>query len=143
MAAGYAHPLVISEIRIAHILGLLSATEKGATEPVFRPDQIYPLAEGLARALAQADANQEVAVRAFFVERNLGVFTSSYVTAFRSYARGDSLILEFFEIGERVERTSRDYSLRAYELPRELPDSALGVVIASSKALVCKLWQLS
>ena len=53
------------------------------------------------------------------------MFTSSYVTSFRAYVRDDSLIFEFFEINGKVERSSRDYSLRQYKLPRDIPDRPL------------------
>ena len=132
--ARYNHPIVISDIRLAHILGILVASKKGRAQGIFRPDQVYPLAQGMKKALAQANPNQEVAARLFYVEKNLGVFTSSFVTAFRAYARGDSLIIEFFEIRERVERTTRDNSLRNYDLPKNLPDSALSHVLAAGDA---------
>lgn len=134
IALGYTHPTVISDIRLSHILGLLTASRKGKVEAIFRPAQIYPLATGLKKALAQAGPNQEVAARVFYIEKNLGVFTSSYVTAFRAYARGDSLIIEFFEIGGRIDRTSRDHSLRSYDLPKKLPESSMAANLVAGEA---------
>ena len=44
------------------------------------------------------------------------------------------MIIECFEIRERGERTTRDNSLRNYDLPKNLPDSALSHVLAAGDA---------
>jgi hypothetical protein len=118
----YAHPLVISDVRLAHILAQLSYEDSsGASGAAIASQNVYALAEGISQALARATPADQVIATAFMSERRFGIFSRERVTSFRAYAEGDSLAIEFFAIGERVEKDPRNLDRRNYKPPEELP----------------------
>jgi len=118
----YAHPLVISDVRLAHILAQLSyENSAGANAAAIAAQNVYTLGEGISQALARATPADQVIATAFLSERRFGIFSRERVTSFRAYAEGDFLAIEFFAIGERVEKDPRNLDRRNYKPPEELP----------------------
>jgi hypothetical protein len=91
---------------------------------VIRSADIYPLADGISKALEQAKPDDEVAAAAFPTDRRLGIFTDERVTAFRVYVEGDELRFEFFAIEAPLEKDGNKLSYREWEIPAEKPTSA-------------------
>jgi hypothetical protein len=86
----YEHPAIISTQRLGHILGAIeietSAEGKGTIrQPAFHPDIIPRTAEGLAKALAEANPNEEIGVKVIRREARLGVFNRKLLTTFIAY----------------------------------------------------------
>jgi hypothetical protein len=118
----YAHPLVISDVRLAHILAQLSYEDRsGASAPAVDSQHVYSLAEGMSRALGRASPADQVIATAFISERRFGIFSRVLVTSFRAYLEGDFLAIEFFAIAERVEKDPRNLDRKNYKPPEELP----------------------
>ncbi len=125
VARGYAQPTTIADVRIAHILASLSTEDdKGERRPMIRSEFVYPLADGIALALAKAGPDDEVAAASFPKERSLGIFTNELVTAFRLALVGDEMQIEFYAFEGTVEREGSKASPREYEIPSELPSFA-------------------
>ena len=125
VARNYSHPATISDVRIAHILGNLTFEDKDEKQrPVIRAADVYPLGEGIAKALEQATPNDEVAAAAFPTDRQLGIFTDQRVTAFRVWLEGDELRFEFFLVEAPLEKDGNKLSYREWEIPSDTPNSA-------------------
>ena len=97
---GYEHPVTISPVRAAYILSRMDlrtgskAAKKGEQRvPAIPTEMLFPIAEGVSQALAQADENQEVVVMAIRRFKRLHVFERKYLTSFVAYARDDRLYI--------------------------------------------------
>jgi len=97
VAKEYEHPITIAPVRMAHILSridLRTATKKGNQRMAAIPtEMLYPIAEGVSQALAQADPDEEVVVMAIRRHRRLKVFDKKLLTSFVAYARDDRLYI--------------------------------------------------
>jgi len=96
----YDHPVTISPVRTAHILSRIDlrtggkASKKGEQRvPAIPTEMLFPIAEGVSQALAEADENQEVVVMAVRRFKRFHVFERKYLTSFVAYARDDRLYI--------------------------------------------------
>lgn len=96
----YEHPVTISPVRMSHILSRMDlrigskASKKGEQRVAAIPtEMLLPIADGVSRALAQADENQEVVVMAVRRFKRFHVFERKYLTSFVAYARDDRLYI--------------------------------------------------
>lgn len=136
---GYAHPVTISDVRLAHILAHLTFKDaKSRDRPIFAAVQVYDLAQGLNRALEKASPSDEVIAVAWTSQRNLGIFTADLVTAFRAYFEGDFLMIEFFAVNEKIEKDPRKYDQRSYDVPEDLPDRGLPIRLQAGQGHVLR-----
>jgi hypothetical protein len=87
----YSHPVTISPVRLAHILSRIDVRLAGKREPAIQTDMIYPIAEGISRALSRAGAEQEVVVMAIRKDHSLAIFDHDYLTSLVAYAKGSQL----------------------------------------------------
>lgn len=125
LARSYSHPATISDVRIAHILGNLTFTDKDEKQrAVIRSADVYPLGEGIAKALEQATPNDEIAAASFPTDRQLGIFTDQRVTAFRVWLEGDDLRFEFYLVEAPLEKDGNKMSYREWEIPSEPSSTA-------------------
>ena len=79
---GYSHPVTIAPVRVAHILSridlkppsgfLVSFEGDKERVPAIQTDALYTVAEGVSKALAAADPNQEVVVMVIRDTKKLG-----------------------------------------------------------------------
>ncbi len=94
---GYDHPAQISNVRVTHILARLDmrtqVKDGNRREAVVPTELLAPVAQGIAEALAKADASQQVVVMAFRNSHNFGIFDQRYLTSLIAYVRGDQLFL--------------------------------------------------
>jgi len=133
IAKSYSHPATISDVRIAHILAsLLFEDDDKKQRPVIRSADVYPLGEGIAKALEKATPNDEVAAAAFPVDRRLGIFSDERVTAFRCWLQGDDLRFEFFAIEAPLEKEGTKITYRDWEIPSERPNNAPAFTIVAT-----------
>src|SRR6266850_5441232 len=98
---GYSHPVTIAPVRVAHILSridlkppsgfLLSFEGDKERVPAIQTDALYTIAEGVSKALAAADPNQEVIVMAIRDTNRWGVFDHDYLTSLILFVRDERL----------------------------------------------------
>jgi hypothetical protein len=102
------HPVTISPVRIAHILSRIDARIAGKREPAIPTDMLYPIAEGVSRALTRAGSEQEVVVMAIRKQRHLGIFDHDFLTSFVAYVRGPQLFIHLVRIEWEVPQRERE-----------------------------------
>jgi hypothetical protein len=98
---GYSHPVTIAPVRVAHILSridlrppkgvLLSFEGDKERVPAIQTEMLYTIAEGVSKALAQAEPSQEVVVMAIRDTQRWGVFDHDFLTSFVAYVRDERL----------------------------------------------------
>lgn len=130
---GYQQPVVISDVRLAHILAQLQFHDKKGTKALIRSQNVYDLAEGLRAALAQAGPDDETVATVYMRDKNLAVFTADKITAFRLVAEDDSLVFAFFVVEGRLDSQTTTQEGR-YVVPTELPDTRLVVDLIAGEA---------
>ena len=102
---GFAHPLTISAARMAHILsridlrGARGEEERQAAVPL---DSIYLVAEGMSKALAKANPDQEVVVTSIRRAKSLGIFDRRYLSSLVAYARDELLFIHLSRVDWEV-----------------------------------------
>jgi len=101
---GYAHPVTIAPVRIAHILSridlkppsgfLVSFEGDKQRVPAVATDALYTIAEGISKALAAADPNQEVVVMAIRDTKRFGIFDHDFLTSMILFVRDERLYVQ-------------------------------------------------
>ena len=95
VARDFEHPLRIAAVRVAHILSRidvrLEVSKGNARVPFVPTDILYPIAEGIARALDRATPDEEVVVMAVRRTKRFYLFDRNYLTSFVVYSRGEQL----------------------------------------------------
>jgi hypothetical protein len=93
---GYSHPVTIAPTRITNMLARIEVRkgDKPEREPAVPTELLYPIGEGVARALAKADSSQEVLVMATERKRNLAVFTQDYLTSLIVWNQDDKIFVK-------------------------------------------------
>jgi hypothetical protein len=119
---GYAQPVGISDVRVAHILAQINHKDSdGRQHPTIRSLHVYPLAEGISKALAVATPDDEVVALAYARERRFMIFTADRATAMRVTFEDELMFVEFFAIEEEVEKNPRESNKRrSYTMPDAL-----------------------
>ena len=102
---GYDHPVAIAPVRLSSVLSridvrppqgwLPTVGDEKQRVPALETEQIQTIAEGLAKALGDADENQEVVVMAVRETKRFGIFDHDYLTSFVVYARDERLYIHF------------------------------------------------
>jgi hypothetical protein len=91
---GFQQPLAISSARMAHILSRIDLrTGSGDAErrPAIPLEMLYVIADGMSKAFAKADPDQEIVVMAIERSKHWGLFDRRHLTSLVAYAR-DNLI---------------------------------------------------
>jgi len=94
---GFGHPMVISAARMAHILSridLRSADDDGERRPAIPLESLYVIGEGMAKALAKADPDQEVVVMSEWRGKHWGLFDRNYLNSLLCYVRDDLIYIQ-------------------------------------------------
>jgi hypothetical protein len=112
---GYDHPAAIAPVRLSHILSRVDARIEKKKMPERTPaiptDQLFTVAEGLSKALEEADPNQQVVVQILRRQKRLVLFDHHYLTNFLAYVKGDFLFLHFSRIDWEVPKSRRSEKL--------------------------------
>ena len=128
---GFDHPAQISPVRMAHILSrvdlrtpeskrFLRSTKPSERIPAIPLKSLYVIADGLSKALAAADPNQEVIVRSVLKEKRLALFDHSYLTSFISYVQDDQLFIHLSRFDWEVPKSGREHKLPEPDVSREV-----------------------
>jgi hypothetical protein len=94
VARGFSHPVTIASVRLANILARIDVREEGEKaerKPAISTPLLYAMGDGIAQALAQADASQEVVVMATERRRTHGIFTNDFLTSLVVWVQDDRL----------------------------------------------------
>lgn len=96
-AQGLQHPLIISPVRLSHILARVdirtSVKDGQRRVPAIPLKNLDPIAAALAKGLAEARPDQEVLVSSVRVDKRFGVFNHNKLTSFVAYQREGTLFL--------------------------------------------------
>lgn len=135
------HPITISPVRVAHILSRIDARLTGKREPAIATDMLFPIAEGISRALARASADQEVVVMAKRTTRRFGVFDHDYLTSLIAYVRGEQLFIHLARIEWEVPQRQREKPPQPYVGEHRMsfrvyPSEAMDLVDSQSVAVI-------
>jgi hypothetical protein len=93
---GFSQPITIAPVRLTNILARIEVRkeEEKERQPAIPTDLLYPIGEGISRALAKADSSQVVVVLAKQRRRNLGIFTQDFLTSLLAWVRDDQVFLK-------------------------------------------------
>jgi hypothetical protein len=114
---GYSHPVTIAPVRMAHILSRIDLRPPKGAPISFSDDpdrvgaipteMLYPMGDGISKALALATPEQEVVVMAIRDTKRWGIFDHDYLTSFVLYVRDERLYFHLsrydWEIPKRQE----------------------------------------
>ena len=110
VSRGFEHPIVISDIRLAHILSRIEIRRDEKikqNEPALSLEVLYDIAEGMSKAFEKAGPHQEVVVLATERKLSLGIFSHYYLTSFLGFMQDDQLHLHFGRIDWEIPRNKR------------------------------------
>jgi len=98
---GFSQPVTISPVRMTHILSridlhppkgaLISFSDDPDRVGAIPTEMLYPMGEGISKALALATPDQEVVVMAIRDTKRFGIFDHDYLTSFVVYVRDERL----------------------------------------------------
>jgi len=114
--AGYSHPITIAPVRVTNILARIEVRKddddspESLRQPAIPTDLLYPIGEGVSKALAQADSSQAVVVMAIERRKSLKLFTADYLTSLIVWVKDDRLYVHLGKLGD---------PLKGDEKPRE------------------------
>ena len=103
----FEHPAIISVPRLSRILNAIEietqAEGKGVIrQPAFHPEIVPRTAEALARALAEANPNEEVGIKVLRREARMGIFNRKFLTTFLAYVDDGLLYLLLRRIDDPI-----------------------------------------
>ena len=140
----YSHPITISSVRIAHILSRIDIRTQAADGkqrvPAIPTEILYPAAEGIAQALAEATPDEQVVVMSTKKTKRFYLFDRKYLTSFIVYARGEHLIVHLsrseWEIPPRREQRLPEPRVGSHPMNfRVYPSEAMAMIDKQSLAV--------
>jgi hypothetical protein len=93
---GFQQPLSISAARMAHILSRIdirSGSDDGERGPAIPLEMLYVIADGMSKAFAKANPDQEIVVMAVRRGKHWGIFDRRYLTSLSAFARDDLIYI--------------------------------------------------
>ena len=145
---GFSHPVAIAPVRITNLLARIEVRkgESPERQPAIPTEMLYPIGDGVARALAKADSSQEVVVMATERKRNLAVFTQDYLTSLIIWNQDDKLFIKLGHLDWAVPKDAKD---KKDVLPEPQVDEIVGKtravpsegIAAESSQLVTANWR--
>ena len=108
---GYAHPVQIAPVRMAHILSRLDVRVENKDSiqrmPAIPTEALYELADHIAIAFGEADPNQHIVAYYSRRDKRWGVFDRRYLTSFLVFASGDSMVIHFSKVDWEIPKSGR------------------------------------
>lgn len=139
---GFDHPMHIASVRIAHILSRIDLRRGDDNErvPAIPLDTLFTIADGIAKALAEADPDQEVVVQSIRRGKSLKIFERQYLTSLLCYLKDSLLYIHISRSDWEVEKRREDRLPETYvgEHPldfRLVSDRAMALVDHQSVAV--------
>jgi hypothetical protein len=144
----FQQPATISAQRLSNILGALTIEDREGKVSQQRAAIAYellaPVSEGLSQAFAEADANQEIAVKAVRKEHRLGIFHRKYLTSFVTFLRDDYLYVFLSRIDWEIPKRREDDHLPEPRIGDRVMDFRTvpgGAILQNSSRSVLVRWQ--
>ena len=107
---GFSQPITIAPVRLTNILARIEVRKDDEKErqPAIPTDLLYPIGEGISRALAKADSSQVVVVLAKQRKRNLGIFTQDFLTSLLAWVREDQVFVKLGMLDVPLSKDPKD-----------------------------------
>jgi hypothetical protein len=107
---GYGHPITISPVRMTNMIARIEVRKDDSKDrqPAIPTELLYPVGEGISRALAKADPSQEVVVMARERKRSLAIFTQDYLTSLVVWAEGEKVFLKLGSLDAPLSKNPND-----------------------------------
>jgi hypothetical protein len=107
---GYSHPATIAPVRITNMLARIEVRkeEEKDRQPAIGTELLYPIGEGISRALAKADSSQVVVAMARERKRSMGIFTQDYLTSLVAWVDGDKIFLKLGSLEAPLSKNPND-----------------------------------
>jgi hypothetical protein len=127
---GFSHPAVIAPVRLTNLLARIEVRkgDKPERQPAIPTELLYPIGEGVARALAKADPSQEVLVMATERKRNLAVFTQDYLTSLIVWNKDDKVFVKLGHLDWAVPKDGKDAK-------ETLPEPKVDEIVGKTRAV--------
>lgn len=95
IAKNFDHPVSIAPVRLAHILSRidLRGQEDKERVPAIPLDTLFTIAEGMSKALEEADPDEEVVVQSIRRGKSLMIFERQFLTSLLAYMKSDLLYI--------------------------------------------------
>jgi hypothetical protein len=122
---GFQQPAFIAPVRIVHILSRIDLRNEddGQRVPAIPLETLFAIADGIGKALGEADSTQEVVVQSIRRDKRWGVFERKYLTSLLCYLKDDLLYIH-------VSRSDWEIPPRKEELAarggQDLPETWVG-----------------
>ena len=125
---GFSHPVVIAPVRLTNLLARIEVRkgDKPEREPAIPTALLYPIGDGVARALAKADPSQEVLVMATERKRNMAIFTQDYLTSLIIWNQDDKI---FVKLGHL------DWAIPKDKKEEQIPEPKVGEIVGKNRAV--------
>jgi hypothetical protein len=125
---GFSHPVVVAPVRLTNLLARIEVRkgDKPERQPAIPTELLYPIGDGIARALAKADPSQEVVVMATERKRNLAVFTQDHLTSLIVWNIDDKLFVKLGHLDWAVPKDSKDAKGDKDSMPEPKVDEIVG-----------------
>lgn len=92
---GYQHPAYIAPVRIGYVLSRIDLrTGDGERLPAIPLKTLFTIADGISKALGEADSSQTVVVQSIRRDKHWGVFDRKYLTSLLCYLKDDLLYVQ-------------------------------------------------
>lgn len=107
---GFSHPVTIAAVRITNMLARIEVRKEDEKDrvPAIGTDLLYPIGDGVSRALAKADSSQAVVVMARQRKRSMGVFTQDHLTSLIVWAEGDKVYVKLGSLDAPLSTNPKD-----------------------------------
>jgi hypothetical protein len=125
---GFSHPVTIAPMRITNMLARIEVRkgDKPEREPAIPTELLYPIGEGIARALAKADSSQEVLVMATERKRNMAVFTQDYLTSLIVWNQDDKIFVKLGHLDWAIPKGNKE---------EKIPEPKTGEIVGKNRAV--------
>ena len=125
---GFSHPVVIAPVRLTNLLARIEVRkgDKPEREPAIPTELLYPIGEGVARALAKADSSQEVLVMATERKRNLAIFTQDHLTSLIVWNQDEKIFVKLGHLDWAIPKDKKD---------EKIPEPKTGEIVGKNRAV--------
>ena len=122
----FSHPVVIAPVRLTNLLARIEVRKgrQARAQPAIATDLLYPIGEGIARALAKADPSQQVVVMAKQRKRSMGIFTQDYLTSLVVWNLDDKLFVKLGHLDWALPKDPQGRSSPSRRTPTSSASSA-------------------
>jgi hypothetical protein len=127
---GFGHPLTISTARMAHVLSRIdyrsdSSEAKAPRQPVIPLETLYVIAEGMSKAFAKANPDQELVVMSVRRGKHWMIFDREYLTSLLAWVKDDLIYIQVARTDWEIPTQSRT----------QLPEPRVGEEVMSFRLL--------